>query len=46
MGSLGEAQMILGDFEVSMRSYRRSLELDPGNENARRKLAEMDDAGK
>ena len=43
--SLGEAQMMLGDFEASKRSYRRSLELDPGNGNARRKLTEMGDTG-
>jgi hypothetical protein len=39
--SLGEAQMVLGDLEASKRSYLRSLELNPGNGNAQRKLAEM-----
>jgi CubicO group peptidase (beta-lactamase class C family) len=39
--SLGEAQMVLGDFEASKRNYRRSLELNPENGNARSKLAEM-----
>lgn len=43
--SLGEIQMILGDFESSKRNYRRSLELNPGNGNAQKKLEEMRAAG-
>ena len=42
--SLGEVQMVMGDLEASKRSYRRSLELNPGNGNARSTLAEMGDA--
>jgi len=39
--SLGEAHMIRGDRDLAVRHYRRSLELDPGNDNAREKLVEM-----
>lgn len=39
--SLAEAHMIRGDRELAIRHYRRSLELDPGNHNAREKLAEL-----
>lgn len=42
--SLAEAQMVLGEFEASRANYLKSLELNPGNENARRMLAEMKDA--
>ena len=33
--SLGEAYMNLGQGENAIRSYQRSLELNPDNENAR-----------
>lgn len=39
--SLGEANMLRGERELAVRHYRRSLELDPGNDNAREKLAEL-----
>jgi cytochrome c-type biogenesis protein CcmH/NrfG len=32
--SLGEAQLARGDTALAITSYRRSLELDPGNTNA------------
>lgn len=39
--SLAEAHMVAGDDERAIRFYERSLELDPGNDNAREKLAEL-----
>jgi tetratricopeptide (TPR) repeat protein len=36
--SLGEALMERGDRERAIESYRRSLELDPDNDNARERL--------
>ena len=36
--SLGEALMERGDRDRSIESYRRSLELDPSNDNAREQL--------
>lgn len=39
--SLGEAYMEHGDRELAIRSYRRSLELDPGNANARAMLEKL-----
>jgi len=32
--SLGEAFMVRGDKQKAIKNYERSLELDPGNENA------------
>ena len=39
--SLGEAYMLRGDRELAIESYERSLELDPRNRNAERKLVEL-----
>lgn len=39
--SLAEAYMERGDRELAIEHYRRSLELDPDNDNARQKLAEL-----
>ncbi|MEM7245604.1 MAG: S41 family peptidase [Acidobacteriota bacterium] len=39
--SLGEALAAAGETERAVASYRRSLELDPGNANARRQLVEL-----
>jgi len=39
--SLGEAYMIRGDRELAIQSYRRSLDLNPGNTNAEGRLAEL-----
>jgi len=39
--SLAEAHMVAGHDERAIRFYERSLELDPGNDNAREKLAEL-----
>jgi tetratricopeptide (TPR) repeat protein len=36
--SLGEGLLYLGDFDESLASYERSLELDPGNDNARSRI--------
>ncbi|HEX9950857.1 MAG TPA: serine hydrolase [Rubricoccaceae bacterium] len=36
--SLGDAYMEAGDTEAAIRSYQRSLELNPENENAKRNL--------
>jgi len=33
--SLGEAYMLNGDFEAALENYKKSLELDPDNSNAR-----------
>ncbi len=40
--SLGKAYMTAGRRDEAIASYRRSLELDPGNENARRMLERLD----
>ncbi|HUP19554.1 MAG TPA: amidohydrolase family protein [Gemmatimonadota bacterium] len=39
--SLAEAHMTRGDRERAIQLYRRSLELDPENENARERLVEL-----
>jgi glyoxylase-like metal-dependent hydrolase (beta-lactamase superfamily II) len=39
--SLGEAYMAHGDTEPAIENYRKSLELNPGNENAKEKLREL-----
>ena len=39
--SLGEAYMLAGQKEQAAASYRKSLELDPKNDNARSKLQEL-----
>lgn len=39
--SLGEAIMTNGDHETAIRYYRRSLELDPANSNARRMIERL-----
>ena len=39
--SLGEGYMAAGDTARAIEAYRKSLELDPENENAREKLTEM-----
>lgn len=39
--SLGEAQLSVGDKAAALKYYRRSLELDPGNNNARRIIARL-----
>jgi cytochrome c-type biogenesis protein CcmH/NrfG len=39
--SLGEAYMNAGDDEAAARSYRKSLELDPSNDNARQMLTKL-----
>lgn len=43
--SLGEAYMNRGDRELAIESYERSLELDPGNDNAREQLAVLAGGG-
>src|SRR5688572_391776 len=40
--SLGEAYMLAGQKEQAVRNYRRLLELDPRNANARNVLQELD----
>jgi tetratricopeptide (TPR) repeat protein len=39
--SLGEAYMSAGKTEAAVRNYRRSLQLDPTNQNARSMLAQL-----
>jgi CubicO group peptidase (beta-lactamase class C family) len=39
--SLGEAQLAAGQREAAIRSYRKVLELDPGNENATQVLERL-----
>ncbi|HTY59459.1 MAG TPA: hypothetical protein VMF59_11615, partial [Bacteroidota bacterium] len=39
--SLGEALMADGQYSLSVQNYERSLELNPGNDNGRRKLEEL-----
>lgn len=40
--SLGEAYMKHGDKELAIQNYKKSLELNPKNENAKRKLEELE----
>jgi len=40
--SLAEASARAGDIESAKRFYTKSLELNPGNQNARQKLAELE----
>jgi tetratricopeptide (TPR) repeat protein len=42
--SLGEAYERNGDRDLAVESYRRSLELNPGNGNAREKLEQLRDS--
>ncbi|WP_199098712.1 serine hydrolase domain-containing protein [Dyella sp. ASV21] len=42
--SLAEAHRANGDIPQSLRNFRRSLELNPGNDNARKQIAEMETA--
>ena len=39
--SLGEAYMIKGERNLAIRNYRRSLELDPNNDNAAKMIEKM-----
>jgi hypothetical protein len=39
--SLGEAYAAAGDKELAIKNYEKSLELDPGNDNARRVLEDL-----
>ena len=39
--SLGEAYMLKGDNKRAIASYRRSLELDPDNQNAVEMLSKL-----
>jgi len=39
--SLGEAHMVRGDKELAIQNYKRSLELDPRNENATQNLKKL-----
>ena len=39
--SLGEAYMTAGNNDVAMKSYQKSFELDPTNDNARERLAQL-----
>ncbi len=39
--SLGEGYMLAGDTELSIMNYKKSLELNPSNENARNKIEEL-----
>lgn len=43
--SLGEALARLGDRPAAAASYRRSLELNPDNDNGRRRLEQLQDPG-
>ncbi|WP_130619693.1 serine hydrolase domain-containing protein [Dyella amyloliquefaciens] len=43
--SLAEARRANGDIPQSLRDFRRSLELNPGNDNARKQIAELEAAG-
>ena len=42
--SLGEVQLKAGDRQAALKSYEKSLALDPTNANARKVLAEMKDS--
>jgi CubicO group peptidase (beta-lactamase class C family) len=39
--SLGEAYLKNGNKELAIKNYKRSVELDPGNENGKKVLAEL-----
>jgi tetratricopeptide (TPR) repeat protein len=39
--SLGEAYMQLGKKELAIENYKKSLEKDPSNDNAREKLKQL-----
>ena len=41
--SLGEAYMMNGDKELAIKNYKKSLELDPKNENAKKMLKKLAD---
>jgi CubicO group peptidase (beta-lactamase class C family) len=40
--SLGEAHMLNGDWEAALENYKRSLELDPDNSNARAMIQKIE----
>ncbi|MBS1493443.1 MAG: FKBP-type peptidyl-prolyl cis-trans isomerase [Bacteroidetes bacterium] len=40
--SLGEAYMLDGNKELAIKNYKKSLELNPGNENAKNMLKELE----
>jgi tetratricopeptide (TPR) repeat protein len=40
--SLAEAYMSKGEKELAIRNYRKSLEINPGNDNARERLKELE----
>jgi pimeloyl-ACP methyl ester carboxylesterase len=39
--SLGECYIVLGNNELAIKNYSRSLELDPNNKNAKHKIQEL-----
>ena len=39
--SLGEAYAAAGEKELAIQNYEKSLELDPGNDNARKMLEDL-----
>lgn len=41
--SLGEAYMLNGQTETAIANYKKSLELNPDNENAKQKIKEMEE---
>ena len=43
--SLGEGYMEAGDFEQAIENYQKSLELDPGNQNAVEMIERMRSGG-
>jgi tetratricopeptide (TPR) repeat protein len=40
--SLGEAHMVNGDKELAIKNYKKSLELNPDNQNAVEKLKQLE----
>ena len=44
--SLAEAYMRSGDSKRAARNYRKSLELNPGNQNAKQMLQKLEQVGK
>ncbi|HEX9149585.1 MAG TPA: tetratricopeptide repeat protein, partial [Thermoanaerobaculia bacterium] len=38
---LGQGYLAVGDVDAAIKSYRKSLELDPSNENARNVLKQL-----
>lgn len=40
--SLGEAYEVLGETKKAIENYKKSLKLNPGNENAAKKIGELD----